>query len=107
MLTRLSQGGTPGDVTAGRGAYCPGETGTTPVYAAQGTPRAAAVRPGRQRRGCDQGRRACPGGVGQTQVRTGTGRRTVAVMWVRTVPPAEPRAPGWPGTAEAGKALRG
>jgi hypothetical protein len=94
---RLSQGGTPVGVSAGRGAYCPGGTGTRPEYAAQDAPRAAPVRPGRRRRGRDQGRSACPSGVGQKQVRTRTSRRTSPVMRVKAAPPAGPRAPGWTG----------
>ena len=94
---RLSQGGTPAGVSAGRGTCCPGGTGTRPVGAAQDAPRAAAVRPGCRRRRCDQGRRACRGGVGQAQVRTGTGRCGSPVMRVKAAPPAGPRAPGWPG----------
>ena len=93
----LSQGGTPAGVSAGRGACCPGGTGTRPVYAAQGAPRAVAVRPGRRRRGCDQGGRGCPGGVGQAEVRIGTGRRPSPAIRVKTAPPAGPRAPGWTG----------
>ena len=96
---RLSQGGTPAGVSAGRGTYCPGGTGTR---LASGAPRAAAVRPGHHRHGRDQRRRTCPGGVGQTQVRTGTGRRASPVMQVKAAPPAGPRAPGW--TGHSGKA---
>lgn len=86
-------------ITAGRGGCCPGGTPIRPVNAVGCAAHAAAVRTGRRRRGCDQGRRACPGGVGQAGVRTGPGRRTVAVMRVRAAPPARPRAPGWTGSS--------
>ena len=59
--------------------------------------RAAAVRPAQRRHGYHQRRSGCPGGVGQPEVRTGTGLCAVAVMRVKTVPPAGPRAPGWTG----------
>jgi hypothetical protein len=55
-------------------------------------PRAAPVQPGHFRRGCDQGRSGCPGGVGQLEVRTRTGRHPVAVMRVRDI--ASGRASG-------------
>jgi hypothetical protein len=95
--TGLVPGGHRGGVTAGGGACCPGGTGTRLLYAAQGARRAVAVRPGRRQQGCDQRRLACPGGAGQAEVRTGTGRCAAAVMRVRAVPPAGPRAPRWTG----------
>jgi hypothetical protein len=95
MPTRLSQGGTQHGVTAGEGMRCPAGTRIRPPTPPWDALRTASVRPSRRRRGCDQARRACPGGVGQAEVRTGTGRCPVAVMRVRTVPPAGPRAPGW------------